>query len=289
MGAPTFDTGEGFAMMVASFVALVESGAFISVSSYASSTLPPSILSHSVGRAEFSSRVIDDSFSMDHLTGKFGAVFASIPAPIVMSLCYLFFVYIGAGGLNFLQFCNLISFRTKFILGFSIFMGISTRPQQSMVMVPYRVEQVGTSPGCDLALKDSTTTRNRGMHWWDSFRSIKMDTKFILNEEFCSLIHTSSFSVPCLRRAESAEEEYEAAGGEALLDNDGWLGTHGKPKSFSSYFGGEEEEDIPDMAEYGEPDNGIGTDPSFHRPKSSPRKQEGVASNFTSREVETLT
>lgn len=38
--------------------------------------------------------------------------------------------------------------------------------------------------------------------------------------------------VPCLRRAASVEEEYEAAGGEVLLDNednDGWLATHGKP------------------------------------------------------------
>ena len=40
-------------------------------------------------------------------------------------------------------------------------------------------------------------------------------------------------TVPCLRRAASVEEEYEAAGGEVLLDNednDGWLATHGKPK-----------------------------------------------------------
>jgi hypothetical protein len=43
----------------------------------------------------------------------------------------------------------------------------------------------------------------------------------------------TSCSVPCLRRAASIEEEYEAAGGEILLDNeenDGWLATHGKPK-----------------------------------------------------------
>lgn len=31
----------------------------------------------------------------------------------------------GAGGLGFLQFCNLNSFRTKFILAFSVFMGFS--------------------------------------------------------------------------------------------------------------------------------------------------------------------
>jgi ubiquitin-like-conjugating enzyme ATG3 len=44
-------------------------------------------------------------------------------------------------------------------------------------------------------------------------------------------------TVPCLRRAASIEEEYEAAGGEVLLDdedNDGWLATHGKPKGVYS-------------------------------------------------------
>ncbi|XP_015870009.1 autophagy-related protein 3 [Ziziphus jujuba] len=95
-------------------------------------------------------------------------------------------------------------------------------------------------------------------------------------------------NVPCLRRAASVEEEYEAAGGEVLLDNednDGWLATHGKPndknaeeenlpsmesleistnkavKSIPSYFGGEDEEDIPDMADFEEPDN-IEDDPA---------------------------
>ncbi|KAF3440071.1 hypothetical protein FNV43_RR18349 [Rhamnella rubrinervis] len=96
-------------------------------------------------------------------------------------------------------------------------------------------------------------------------------------------------NVPCLRRAASVEEEYEAAGGEVLLDNednDGWLATHGKPndksaeeenlpsmecleisknkdvKSIPSYFGGDDEEDIPDMADYEEPDNIIENDPA---------------------------
>lgn len=98
-------------------------------------------------------------------------------------------------------------------------------------------------------------------------------------------------NVPCLRRAISVEEEYEAAGGEVLLDNDdndGWLATHGRPKetkrgddednlpsmdtleinkgraiqSIPSYFGGEEEEDIPDMAEYDEAESLVETDPA---------------------------
>ncbi|MBA0732763.1 hypothetical protein Gogos_016831 [Gossypium gossypioides] len=95
-------------------------------------------------------------------------------------------------------------------------------------------------------------------------------------------------NVPCLKRAASVEQEYEAAGGEVLLDNednDGWLATHGRPKdrndveeilpsmetleirqnetvkSIPSYFGsGENEEDIPDMADYEEADNAIETD-----------------------------
>lgn len=33
--------------------------------------------------------------------------------------------FAGSAGLGFLQFCNLNSFRTKFILGFSLFMGLS--------------------------------------------------------------------------------------------------------------------------------------------------------------------
>ncbi|KAG1354419.1 autophagy-related protein 3 [Cocos nucifera] len=101
-------------------------------------------------------------------------------------------------------------------------------------------------------------------------------------------------NVPCLRRAISVEEEYEAAGGEVLLDNDdndGWLATHGKPRetkrdeednfpsmdtleiskgqairSIPSYFGGEEEEDIPDMADFEGSDNLVENDPATLQP-----------------------
>ncbi|GER46700.1 xanthine/uracil permease family protein [Striga asiatica] len=50
-GAPSFDAGEAFAMMMAAFVSLIEStGGFIAVSRYASATpLPPSILSRGIG------------------------------------------------------------------------------------------------------------------------------------------------------------------------------------------------------------------------------------------------
>ncbi|CAD6341704.1 unnamed protein product [Miscanthus lutarioriparius] len=156
-GAPTFDAGESFAMMVAAFVALVESsGTFIAVSRYASATMiPPSVLGRGIGHRYFtgcifgtangtavsvenagllalthvgSRRVVQISagfMTFFSILGKFGAIFASIPLPIFAALYCIFFAYIGACGLSFLQFCNLNSFRTKFIMGFSLFMGLS--------------------------------------------------------------------------------------------------------------------------------------------------------------------
>ncbi|KAG6633083.1 hypothetical protein I3843_12G024100 [Carya illinoinensis] len=243
-GTPSFDAGEAFAMMMASFVALVEStGAFIAVSRYASATPPPpSILSRGVGwqgigillsglfgTANGSSvsvenagllaltrvgsrRVIQISAGFMiffSILGKFGAVFASIPAPIIAALYCVFFAYVGSVGLSFLQFCNLNSFRTKFILGFSIFMGLSV-PQyfneytaingygpvhtsgrwfNDIVNVPFSSEAFVAA--ClaffldnTLHKRDSAIRKDRGKHWWDRFRSYKGD---IRSEEFYSL------------------------------------------------------------------------------------------------------
>ncbi|XP_074291058.1 autophagy-related protein 3 [Silene latifolia] len=94
-------------------------------------------------------------------------------------------------------------------------------------------------------------------------------------------------NVPCFKRAASLEQECEDAGGEVLLENDdddGWLATHGKPKetkigeeedlpsmdslqitesrpmpSISSYFGGDDDGDIPDLADYEGEDNLVET------------------------------
>lgn len=243
-GAPTFNAGEVFAMMMASFVALVEStGTFIAVSRYASATpLPPSILSRGIGwqgigillsglfGTGIGSTVSVENAGLLALTrvgsrrvvqisagfmlffsvlGKFGAVFASIPAPIIAAFYCLFFAYVGSAGLSFLQFCNLNSFRVKFILGFSIFMGFSV-PQyfneyylvhgfgpvhtkqrwfNDIVNVPFQSEAfvagiVAFFLDITLIQKDSATRKDRGMHWWDKFRSFKGDTR---SEEFYSL------------------------------------------------------------------------------------------------------
>lgn len=250
-GAPTFDAGEAFAMMAASFVTLVEStGSFYAVSRFASATpLPPAVLSRGIGWQGLGilfsgifgtgsgSSVLVENAGLLALTrvgsrrvvvisagfmiffsilGKFGAVFASIPAPIVAALYCLFFAYVGSAGLGFLQFCNLNSFRTKFILGFSIFMGLSI-PQyfneynlihgygpvntgarwfNDMLNVPFTSAPFVAgllAMVLDITLhkKDDATRKDRGMHWFDRFKSFKTDTR---SEEFYSLpFHLNKF------------------------------------------------------------------------------------------------
>ncbi|KAG6422196.1 hypothetical protein SASPL_118760 [Salvia splendens] len=242
-GAPSFDAGEAFAMMMAAFVALVEStGGFIAAARYASATaIPPSILSRGVGWQGIaillsgvfgtgngssvsienagllaltrvgSRRVVQISAGFMiffSVLGKFGAVFASIPAPIVAALYCLFFAYVGAVGVSFLQFCNLNSFRTKFILGFSIFLGFSI-PQyfneytaiqgfgpvhtsgrwfNDIINVPFSSEAFVAgilAYFLDNTLhRDREVRKDRGKHWWDKFRSYKTDMR---SEEFYSL------------------------------------------------------------------------------------------------------
>jgi len=57
--------------------------------------------------------------------GKFGALFTTIPQPIVGGMYCAMFGMIAAVGLSNLQFVDLNSARNLFILGFSIFMGLS--------------------------------------------------------------------------------------------------------------------------------------------------------------------
>ncbi|CAI0455732.1 unnamed protein product [Linum tenue] len=120
---PTFKAGEAFAMMAASFVSLFEStGTFYAAARYGENAGLLALTK--VG----SRRVIQISAGFMiffSVFGKFGAFFASIPMPIMAGTYCILFCYFSSAGLGFLQFCNLNSFRTKFILGFSFFMGIS--------------------------------------------------------------------------------------------------------------------------------------------------------------------
>ncbi|CAH9092396.1 unnamed protein product [Cuscuta europaea] len=241
-GAPSFDAGDSFAMLMATFVALVEStGGFIIVARFASaSAVPPYVLSRGAGWQGIGIFLcgifgtgIGSSVSIENagllavsrvgsrrvvqisagfmiffsIFGKFGAILASIPIPIVGALYCLLFAHVGGGGLSLLQFCNLNTYRTKFILGVSMFLGLSI-PQyfnqyaaingygpvhtsgrwfNDIVNVPFSSKAFVS--GVVAYFLDNTTrtkseAKDSGVEWWAKFKSPKSDSK---NEEFYSL------------------------------------------------------------------------------------------------------
>ncbi|KAH9617659.1 hypothetical protein KSS87_004724 [Heliosperma pusillum] len=219
-GAPTFDAGEAFAMMFASFVALVEStGAFIAVSRSASATMmPPSVLSRGVGwqlngfkvLSMFNVNIGPVEVWLSQVQVRLSEFDTGLRLSFLIQITFTGWVIeVGSVGLSFLQFCNLNSFRTKFILGFSIFLGLSI-PQyfneyeainkygpvhtratwfNDMVNVPFSSEAfvaglVAYFLDNTLHRKDGSVRKDRGKHWWDKFRSYKGDSR---SEEFYSL------------------------------------------------------------------------------------------------------
>ncbi|XP_038897150.1 putative nucleobase-ascorbate transporter 10 isoform X2 [Benincasa hispida] len=234
-GGPTFNAGEAFAMMAASVVSLFEStGTFFAASRYGSATpVPASIISRGSGWlvrwnwsfAQWhvwfchwhlciccrenagllaltrvgSRRVIQISAGFMiffSVFGKFGALFASIPLPIIAALYCVFFGYVSSSGLGFLQFCNLNSFRTKFILGTSFFLGLSI-PQyfredyrqdlnssdhiysghgwfNDVIVVIFMshatiASLVALILDCTLSRENDATRKDSGLHWWEKF------------------------------------------------------------------------------------------------------------------------
>ncbi|CAN1273853.1 Nucleobase-ascorbate transporter 3 [Linum perenne] len=57
--------------------------------------------------------------------GKFGALFASIPLPIFAAIYCVVFGIVSATGISFMQFANSNSLRNHYVLGLSLFLGIS--------------------------------------------------------------------------------------------------------------------------------------------------------------------
>ncbi|KAH7429907.1 hypothetical protein KP509_09G071100 [Ceratopteris richardii] len=241
-GAPSFDAGHTFAMMASVFVSLVEStGGYIAVSRLASATPPPaSILSRGIGWQGVgillnglfgtltgstvlientgllgitrvgSRRVIQISscfMIFFSILGKFGALFASIPFPMFGAMYCILFGIVTATGLSFLQFTNMNSLRSTFIVGLSIFLGLSI-PQYfdeytaTAGYGPVRssarwfndiLDTLFSSPATvalmvavlldnTYRVKDSKV--ERGMPWWARFRSFKGDSR---NDEFYTL------------------------------------------------------------------------------------------------------
>ncbi|KAM0968263.1 hypothetical protein ACFX2A_016937 [Malus domestica] len=239
-GSPTFNAGEVFAMIAASFVSIFESsGTFFATARYGSATpVPPSVTGRGVGwlgvgvllNGMFGSptgttasvenagllaltrvgsrRVIQISAGFMiffSIFGKFGALFASIPTPIIAALSCVLFGYVASAGLGFLQFCNLNSFRTKFVLGFSFFMGISV-PQYFR---EYRSDHTQSGPrwledmvnvifmshttvaalvalilDCSLSRDNDAARKDSSLNWWEKFGLYGSDVR---NDEFYKL------------------------------------------------------------------------------------------------------
>ncbi|KAL2945250.1 Nucleobase-ascorbate transporter 4 [Bienertia sinuspersici] len=242
-GRPTLNAANGFAMMAAAFVSMVEStGTFIAVARYASATpMPPSVVSRGIAwlgaghflngicgaicgptasckcrasgtQPNWSRRVtqIAAAFMLFFsVLGKFAALLASIPLPIFAAIFCVLFAYVVSAGIGFLQFCNLNSFRTKFILGFSLYMGLSvpqyfnevllitghtpvnTRSMAFNSMLQVIFSSPATVAGLIALFLDTTlhrshtaTRKDSGRHFWSKFRAYEADTR---SEEFYSL------------------------------------------------------------------------------------------------------
>lgn len=241
-GAPTFDAGHAFGMMAAVFVSLIEStGAFKAASRFASATPPPAhILSRGIGWQGIgilldglfgtvtgstvsvenvgflgstrigSRRVIQISAGFMiffSILGKFGALFASIPFTIFAAVYCVFFGLVASVGLSLLQFTNMNSMRNLFIVGVSLFLGLSIPEyfQDYTVLAHHGpahtkagwfndfINTIFSSPPTvglivavflDNTLEFKNTAKDRGMPWWAKFRSFKGDSR---NEEFYTL------------------------------------------------------------------------------------------------------
>ncbi|XP_028091127.1 nucleobase-ascorbate transporter 1-like [Camellia sinensis] len=139
-------------------------------------------------------------------SGKFGAVFASIPFPIYAALYCVLFGLVGSVGLSFLQFTNMNSIRNLTIIGLSFFLGISI-PQFFNEYQTFHRGLVHTNAGwfnaflntifsspptvglivavfLDNTIEVEKSKKDRGMPWWLKFRTFRGDNR---NEEFYTL------------------------------------------------------------------------------------------------------
>ncbi|KAG5110002.1 hypothetical protein JHK82_039225 [Glycine max] len=214
-GSPTFNAGEAFAMMAASFVSLFEyTGTCYAVARYGSATpVPPSVISRGAGWMGVSTL----------LNGMFGSITgctASVENAGLLALTkagsrrvvqissgfMIFFSIFASAGLGFLQFCNLNNFRTKFVLGFSFFLGLSI-PQYFTEY--YHVKQHHGVPrwfndvvtvifmshttvaalvafvlDVTLSREDDAARKAIGLQWWERF---SLYSSCVKNDEFYSL------------------------------------------------------------------------------------------------------
>ncbi|OVA10506.1 Reticulon [Macleaya cordata] len=240
-GAPIFRASHVFGMMGAALVASAEStGTYFAAARLSGATPPPAhVLSRSIGLQGVgmlldgifgaavgttasvenvgllglthvgSRRVVQISSAFMiffSIFGKFGAFFASIPFPIFAAIYCVLFGLVAATGISFIQFANNNSMRNLYILGLSLFLGISI-PQyfndftassghgpvksaggwfndilNTIFSSPPTVAMlVGTL--LDNTLDARATVDDRGLGWWVPFQNRNGDMR---NEEFYS-------------------------------------------------------------------------------------------------------
>ncbi|KAK2992330.1 hypothetical protein RJ640_020323, partial [Escallonia rubra] len=159
-GAPIFRASHVFGMIGAALVSSAEStGTFFAAARLAGATPPPAhVLSRSIG-LQGVGQLLDGIFGalvgttasvenvgllgLTHvgsrrvvqistafmiffsIFGKFGAFFAQIPLPIFAAVYCVLYGIVAAIGITFIQFTNNNSMRNIYILGLSLFLGIS--------------------------------------------------------------------------------------------------------------------------------------------------------------------
>lgn len=240
-GTPIFRASHVFGMMGAALVSSAEStGAFYAASRLAGATIPPAyVVNRSIGLQGIgqllegifgslvgtstsienigllgltrvgSRRVVEISTAFMiffSIFGKFGAFFASIPLPIFAAAYCVLYAIVAAVGISFLQFANPNSMRNIYILGLSLFLGISIPQYFIMNTDGFGHGPVKTGGGwfnnilntifsspptvaiivgtlLDNTLEARNTGNDRGIPWFVPFQRRKGDSR---NEEFYS-------------------------------------------------------------------------------------------------------
>ncbi|XP_031119140.1 nucleobase-ascorbate transporter 3-like [Ipomoea triloba] len=240
-GTPIFRASHVFGMMGAALVTSAESiTTFYAASRLAGATAPPAfVISRSIGLQGigqlidgFFGGVVGTAASVENvgllgltrvgsrrvveissafmiffsIFGKFGAFFASIPLPIFAAIYCILYGIVAAVGVSYIQFANNNSMRNIYVLGVSLFLGISI-PQYFVMNTdisghgPVKTQAgwfngilntIFSSPPTvamivgtilDNTLEARNTVEDRGLPWFVPFHRRKGDSR---NEEFYS-------------------------------------------------------------------------------------------------------
>ncbi|GMJ15365.1 pigment defective embryo 135, nucleobase ascorbate transporter 3 [Hibiscus trionum] len=239
-GTPIFRASHVFGMIGAALVSSAESTAtFFAAARLSGATAPPAhVLSRSIGLQGIgmlleglfgslvgttasvenvgllglthigSRRVVQISTGFMiffSIFGKFGAFFASIPLPIFAAIYCILLGIVASSGITFIQFANSNSMRNIYVLGVSLFLGLSI-PQYFVMNTtgdghgPVRtnagwfndiLNTIFSSPATVAIIVgtvlDNTLEANhvddRGIPWWKPFQHSKGDAR---TEEFYS-------------------------------------------------------------------------------------------------------